>query len=47
MMEEREVSEYKERDLEQIAVDVVKFLLERNVPYEDIQQLSGKTLEEI
>ena len=37
----------KNVDLEKIAVDVVKLLLDKNVPYEDIQHLSGKSIEEI
>lgn len=37
----------KNEDLEKIAVDVVKLLLDKNVPYEDIQHLSGKSIEEI
>ena len=46
-MKVKDISKNNNRDLEQIAIDIVKFLLERNVAYEDIQQLSGKSIEEI
>lgn len=47
-----ESSKYKKKvrtedEMDAIAVDVVKVLLEQGVAYEDIEQLSGKTIEEI
>lgn len=34
-------------DLEEIAVNLVKILLEKDVPFEDIEHLTGKSIEEI
>lgn len=34
-------------ELEQIKIDIIKLLLEKNVSLEDIQHLSGKSISEI
>ena len=34
-------------ELEQIKIDIIKLLLEKNVSLEDIQNLSGKSISEI
>lgn len=40
-------SSNREEDIEQIAIDVIKVMLEGKVPLEDIQHITGKSIEEI
>ena len=37
----------EEEDMEQITIHVIKILLQKGVPLEDIQHISGKSIEEI
>ena len=43
----RNSNHVEEEDMEQITIHVIKILLQKGVPLEDIQHISGKSIEEI